>query len=166
MSEQFKRENRYTVIKNKTGEQIDGLVIEKDWPEYEPTWKLIEARVTGSMPNTLDLRPTYYTKNIDGEYAESHCIEELQSKLDQAESFIKKALDECTKLLEFTPLSVGRYSVNAKSLAKLIESAKAQGAAEFKASLGEKGKDAMFNTRQQDFVNKQAEIRALIEGEQ
>ena len=26
------------------------LVVENDWPEYEPTWKAIEARVTGAQP--------------------------------------------------------------------------------------------------------------------
>lgn len=25
---------------------VDGLVVEADWPEYEPTWKAIEERVT------------------------------------------------------------------------------------------------------------------------
>ena len=27
-----------------------GLIVESDWPEYEPTWKAIEARVTGAQP--------------------------------------------------------------------------------------------------------------------
>lgn len=27
-----------------------GLIVEADWPEYEPTWKAIEARVTGAQP--------------------------------------------------------------------------------------------------------------------
>lgn len=26
------------------------VVVEKDWPEYEPTWKAIEARVAGAAP--------------------------------------------------------------------------------------------------------------------
>ena len=25
-------------------------MVEKDWPEYEPSWKAIEARVTGAQP--------------------------------------------------------------------------------------------------------------------
>jgi hypothetical protein len=61
---EFHRENRYIVIKLKDlsedqfsrlesrmdNEGIiavqDALVIEQDWPEYEPTWKAIEDRVT------------------------------------------------------------------------------------------------------------------------
>lgn len=27
-----------------------GLIVESDWPEYEPTWKAIKARVTGAQP--------------------------------------------------------------------------------------------------------------------
>ena len=27
---------------------LDCVVVESDWPEYEPTWKAIEARMTGS----------------------------------------------------------------------------------------------------------------------
>jgi hypothetical protein len=26
------------------------VVVESDWPEYEPTWKVIEARVMGAQP--------------------------------------------------------------------------------------------------------------------
>lgn len=71
---QFKRESRYVVFKVKDLALIGGedrgqilttlhhiqdilrsadaplrqfLVVESDWPEYEPTWRAIEARVTG-----------------------------------------------------------------------------------------------------------------------
>lgn len=27
---------------------LDCVVVESDWPEYEPTWRAIEARVTGT----------------------------------------------------------------------------------------------------------------------
>jgi hypothetical protein len=57
----FKREERYTVIKHNQlteaqmrylkdciyGEGIptvECVVIESDWPEYEPVWKMIEER--------------------------------------------------------------------------------------------------------------------------
>lgn len=71
MSE-FKREERYIVIKRKDLntapfaalhtflehlQALDGLlparqflVIESDWPEYEPAWAMIEARMTRSAP--------------------------------------------------------------------------------------------------------------------
>ena len=28
---------------------LDCVVVESDWPEYEPTWRAIEARVTGAQ---------------------------------------------------------------------------------------------------------------------
>lgn len=75
MSNEFKQEERYVVFKladlgnslkgdeirqlareyaeqrrTKGKEPLRGLFIESDWPEYEPTWKAIEARVTGAQP--------------------------------------------------------------------------------------------------------------------
>lgn len=78
MSNNFKREARYVVLKNadimqcltvnelielrriqakavahraKLGKpRLDCVVVESDWPEYEPTWRAIEARVTGAQP--------------------------------------------------------------------------------------------------------------------
>ncbi|MWK59391.1 hypothetical protein GO594_25670 [Pseudomonas otitidis] len=61
----FQRENRYIVIKRKdldlpqeesllhliSGNHIptrECLVIESDWPEYEPAWRMIQARVEGA----------------------------------------------------------------------------------------------------------------------
>lgn len=75
MSKEFKREDRYLVIKrsdtlhlSKNDQQrlsqialrVDGaraaagkrklncVVVESDWPEFEPVWKLLEARVCGN----------------------------------------------------------------------------------------------------------------------
>lgn len=59
----FEREDRYIVIKRTDLSAIEqqvllgwlsssriktreGLVIESDWPEYEPVWKMIEDRVS------------------------------------------------------------------------------------------------------------------------
>ena len=78
MNNTFKREQKYLVIKVKDAkhyldedqlEQLAGIsdtievrrkavglpglecvVIESHWPEYEATWKAIEARVTGTQP--------------------------------------------------------------------------------------------------------------------
>lgn len=64
MSNEFKREERYIVVKLKhlAGLQraplknflrenhvpsIDCVVVESDWPEYEPVWQMIERRMTG-----------------------------------------------------------------------------------------------------------------------
>lgn len=74
MSNEFMREERYIVLKmSDLGNSLKGdeirrlareyaeqrrlkgkkplecVVVEKDWPEYEPTWKVIEARVTGAQ---------------------------------------------------------------------------------------------------------------------
>lgn len=71
--EAFQREERYLVIKYSDlikvspeyrlpfMEYLDDikaeiphrecLVIESDWPEYEPAWRMIEARVTGAAPS-------------------------------------------------------------------------------------------------------------------
>lgn len=29
--------------------ELECVVVEKDWPEYEPTWRAIEARVMGTQ---------------------------------------------------------------------------------------------------------------------
>lgn len=76
MSNKFTREARYVVLKDAEVMQclsvneiielrrieakvvahraelgkpwLDCVVVESDWPEYEPTWRAIEARVTGA----------------------------------------------------------------------------------------------------------------------
>lgn len=75
MSE-FKRENRYIVIKRSDLKKVpvayrsslvdpmfhllshlprrEFLVIESDWPEYEPTWRAIEERVTNRGPDPAE----------------------------------------------------------------------------------------------------------------
>ena len=78
MSTEFKREDRYIVFKLSDVEEhftpgekqqlarlaevqrvgrseagkppLECVVVESDWPEYEPTWKAIEARMTGAQP--------------------------------------------------------------------------------------------------------------------
>ena len=78
MSTEFKREERYIVFKMSDVEEhftpgerqqlarlaevqrversesgkplLECVVVELDWPEYEPTWNAIEARVTGAQP--------------------------------------------------------------------------------------------------------------------
>jgi len=78
MSTEFTREERYLVFKLSDVEEhftpgerqqlarlaevqrvgrseggkplLECVVVEADWPEYEPTWKAIEARMTGAQP--------------------------------------------------------------------------------------------------------------------
>jgi hypothetical protein len=41
----------YTEHRRSLGkEPLECIVVESDWPEYEPTWKAIEARVIGAQP--------------------------------------------------------------------------------------------------------------------
>lgn len=81
MSTEFQREERYIVFKisdlgnSFKGDEIRQLareyveqlrrngkpplecvVVESDWPEYEPTWKAIEARMTGAPEEYVVLR--------------------------------------------------------------------------------------------------------------
>ena len=78
MSAEFEREERYIVFKLSDVEEhftsgekqqlarlaevqrvgreevgkppLECVVVESDWPEYEPTWEAIEARMTGTQP--------------------------------------------------------------------------------------------------------------------
>lgn len=106
---QFKREPRYIVFKIKDldnygdcvtrealrciGEQIadgrrrDGkppfnaLVVEQDWPEFEPTWAAIEARCNGERPGPRGLE--------QGPDAESYLLD-LHRQLREARAAIPK----------------------------------------------------------------------------
>ena len=70
---EFKREERYIVIKRKNLSEkeefairalLEGLdvgtvecvVVESDWPENEVVWKMIESRVTGQTNHIEDVR--------------------------------------------------------------------------------------------------------------
>ncbi len=74
MSEKFEREERYIVFKLKDLSEhkagwvrdvirlndiptVDAVVVEADWPEYEPTWAAIERRSTGAQWNGEGLPP-------------------------------------------------------------------------------------------------------------
>jgi hypothetical protein len=81
VSEKFEREERYIVFKVKDLSEhklgwvrdvirlnniptVDAVVVEADWPEYEPTWAAIERRVTGGQWNGEGLPPV----GVDCEY--------------------------------------------------------------------------------------------------
>lgn len=49
----FEREVRYQVIKLKTGKPVECVVVEKDWPEYEIVWQMIQDRMEG-RPNKIE----------------------------------------------------------------------------------------------------------------
>lgn len=56
MSEQFKREIRYSVIKIATGRPVECVVVESDWPEYEIVWQMIQDRMEGRPNELTELR--------------------------------------------------------------------------------------------------------------
>ncbi len=81
MSQKFEREERYIVFKVKDLSEhklgwvrdvirlndiptVDAVVVEADWPEYEPTWAAIERRVTGGQWDGEGLPPV----GVDCEY--------------------------------------------------------------------------------------------------
>ena len=54
---------------------LECVVVESDWPEYESTWRAIEARVTGAQP--APSVPDGWLRAID-EAAESECLEQAR----------------------------------------------------------------------------------------
>ncbi|MEO8644559.1 hypothetical protein [Pseudomonas sp.] len=86
----FSREDRYVVIKRSDLEKIPNrksvnnflaaladvsanscripqrkfLIIESDWPEYEPTWRMIEDRVAGKTATDIDSRSLSCARKI------------------------------------------------------------------------------------------------------
>lgn len=93
----FEREERYIVIKRKHLSAIqetalrahmarlgigiiDCAVVERDWPEYEPVWRMIEDRVTGNT------RPSpvgdVETRTLSTELGEAANLLEVWGELD------------------------------------------------------------------------------------
>lgn len=101
---EFKREPRYIVFKLKDlhnycnteamvalrriGERIaegrrdhgkppfNAVVVEQDWPEFEPTWEAIEARMTGRKTR-LEIRVAeleHFTQQVYDEAQEQHLV--------------------------------------------------------------------------------------------
>lgn len=121
MSNEFMREERYIVFKISDVEryltdkdranitmmkmEIDagrdcankppfkGLIVEADWPEYEPTWKAIEARVNGAQP--APSVPDGWLRAVDEALVVAHIgvanasdtYEEAKAKLDSLIGF-------------------------------------------------------------------------------
>ena len=121
MSNEFMREERYIVFKvsdveehftpgekqqlarlvevQRVGREEAGkpplgcVVVESDWPEYEPTWKAIEARVTGAQPSSSI--PEGWFRAIDEALVSAHfgvasaddTYEQAKAKLDSLLGF-------------------------------------------------------------------------------
>lgn len=112
MTNEFMREERYIVFKmSDLGNSLKGdeirrlareyaeqrhlkgkpplecVVVESDWPEYEPTWRAIEARVTGAQQckncNGMGDRFDPSGEKIPCDLCESH-LEEIRSLVAEA----------------------------------------------------------------------------------
>ena len=81
-------------------EPLECVVVEKDWPEYEPTWKAIEARMTGAQPApsvperiTHDQAPHVYSQEAAEGYADgwNACVKKIVAAAPQ--NCIKAAME-------------------------------------------------------------------------
>lgn len=123
MTEEFKREERYIVIKHSdiagfwredVREQFFAalerlnehharipqrrfLVIESDWPEFEPAWQMIEDRVAGRPSTASALRSLLAERNslafllkrfVDGEHDQDENQSERHMYHDEAEALL------------------------------------------------------------------------------
>lgn len=102
-SESFNREERYIVIKiskiiaapfrervikdlkrEYADALVDCVVVESDWPEYEPTWKAIERRVMSNQSATDELPGLWDKSDLTG--GETDCavkpVTELEKERD------------------------------------------------------------------------------------
>lgn len=106
MSHQFKREERYIVIKLKDLSDIpdhlrheivnaikaaefpqrECVVVESDWPEYEPTWAAIERRVSG-QPALVDTRDKFESFLLAGRSRENPMVASLLDRGADGEYF-------------------------------------------------------------------------------
>jgi hypothetical protein len=148
MNNNFKRENRYIVIKiadlvDTTGlpmqpsieaymkqaqevresagkPHLECLVIESDWPEYEPAWKMIQDRVEGNKSNFDDWHNNPYTKilmdSIKNDYV---------PKAYQAAAPIDNGMPSDTEMMfnqmQFGADMVTKYSNACKEVKRLSE---------------------------------------------
>ncbi len=97
MTAEFKREDRYIVLKLKRlpkeeadylrdchkNAMVESVVVESDWPEYQLVWAMIEHRMAGKpVPNFNDWRRA----------------DELQQRLNAADQRIDDLLAQVEKL--------------------------------------------------------------------
>lgn len=110
MSDTFKREERYIVVKRKhlVGDQEERIrelvhdelgiqttecvVVESDWPEYEAVWRMIEERVTGSRPTPVGVSELA-DELIERSERGMESVLELQRMMDGHYKVIRQFLD-------------------------------------------------------------------------
>lgn len=126
MKIEFERENRYIVVKRSDLDKLykdptkyattfghalaliaphfpkrQFLVIESDWPEYEPAWKMIEARMTGTpaSPKTAQ-QPFAWAFRWDYDHGNGWCRNALRfvQSMDEVEHEDKSSWREIQPL--------------------------------------------------------------------
>ena len=133
MSKEFTRGARYVVLKNadimqcltvneliqlryiqaRVGEhraklgkpRLDCVVVESDWPEYEPTWNAIEIRMTGSLKESA-VQTATQIMNIE-------LIRERDDLRAENDELRKALTQKVTSETMLRDLSVGNGSINA-----------------------------------------------------
>ena len=133
MNKEFTRETRYVVLKNadimqcltikelielryiqarvrehraKLGKpRLDCVVVEADWPEYEPTWKAIEARMMGSLKESA-VQTAAQVMDIE-------LIRERDDLRAENDELRKALAQKVTSETMLRDLSVGNGSINA-----------------------------------------------------
>lgn len=118
---EFVREGRYIVVKPDYEDDIrterlrnyieemcfhtpDCVVVEADWPEYEPVWRMIEARVIGN-PTELDAAKATISK-LQGLVAELRALldapapdnDDIESERGEALSIYDDAMEACAEV--------------------------------------------------------------------
>ena len=142
MTKEFQREARYVVLKNSDVMQcltanelidlrriqakveehraevgkppLDCVVVEPDWPEYEPTWRSIEARVTGAE------QPTSHAFDASATIAGlKSAVSHLSACLDEFRALLVEVNDVCGRDGYGGPLEDGESEIIDKVRAAL-----------------------------------------------
>lgn len=91
-----------------------GLIVEADWPEYEPTWRAIEARVTGAE------RPTLHAFDDRATIAGlKSAVSHLSACLDDFRALLVEVNDVCGRDGHGGPLEDGESEIIDKVRAAL-----------------------------------------------
>lgn len=139
MTNEFTREDRYIVFKlSDLGDSLKGdeirrlareyaehrqrlrkkplecVVVEKDWPEYEPTWGAIAARVTGAE------QPTSHAFDDSATIAGlKSAVSRLSACLDEFRALLVEVDDVCGRDGHGGPLEEGESEIIDKVRAAL-----------------------------------------------
>lgn len=137
----MQRENRYIVIKHESlsrltpKEQqdfyqligaagtVDGVVVESDWPEYEPTWQAIERRVDGGAQCLADAKSEETGLKNKPSEQKSGLESDLASQVQQVQSLIHKIDEQVDCVNGFIEALGGLLNQNEQVISLLVNQA-------------------------------------------